>query len=59
MFVITTPWPEFRDLAPDALSSSNGKPTILDCWRILPFERFAEIAEITYLGYGPEVGNNS
>lgn len=48
--VITTPWPEFRSLSPAALGRNGTRTLIVDCWRILPRERFAGIADVVQPG---------
>ena len=48
--VITTPWPEFRDLSPRFFDRKGVKPVIVDCWRILPSDRFLSVAEVVYPG---------
>ena len=52
ILAITTPWPEFRNLAPEDFRRDGRAPVILDCWRILPRERFEGIAEYLTLGCG-------
>jgi len=51
--VITTPWPEFQQISPRDLKESNGKTTIFDCWRILPQDEFAAVADYRSVGLGP------
>lgn len=51
--VITTPWPEYRGVLPSDLKSSGGKPTVLDCWRLLPRRDFEAAANYMTLGLGP------
>jgi UDPglucose 6-dehydrogenase len=51
--VITTPWDEFKALSPDDLDLSNGCPTVIDCWRILPRDLFEAAANYVALGRGP------
>jgi UDPglucose 6-dehydrogenase len=41
VLVIATPWDAFRRLSPEAVRPGT---TLLDCWRILPPERFAHAA---------------
>jgi UDPglucose 6-dehydrogenase len=55
VLAITTPWPEFKSLSPEDFEA--GRITVvLDCWRILPRERFEGIVEYLTLGSGaPEV----
>ena len=48
--VITTPWPEFRELSPRLFDRNGVKPVIVDCWRILPSDRFLSVAEVVYPG---------
>ena len=48
--VITTPWPEFRELSPRLFDRNGVKPVIVDCWRILPPDRFLSVAEVVYPG---------
>jgi UDPglucose 6-dehydrogenase len=49
VLVVATPWEEFKRLDPAAV---RPRTTILDCWRILPTERFAH-ATCAVLGRGP------
>jgi UDPglucose 6-dehydrogenase len=51
--VVTTPWEEFRELSPVHLNYSNGRPTLVDCWRILDRKRFERVADYIVLGTGP------
>jgi len=53
--VVTTPWEEFRDLSPKHLNYSNGRPTLVDCWRILDRQRFEQDADYFVLGAGPSI----
>jgi UDPglucose 6-dehydrogenase len=52
--VLTTAWEEFRALSRDHLNHANGRPTIIDCWRVLDQEKFGEAAEFVTLGAGPK-----
>jgi UDPglucose 6-dehydrogenase len=52
VLVITTPWPQFGEIAPSAFARSRGRLQILDCWRILARDRLASVADIHYLGVG-------
>jgi len=54
VLAVTTPWAEFRNLRPEDLRRSGGRPTVLDCWRILPRESFETAAEYLTLGYGDD-----
>jgi UDPglucose 6-dehydrogenase len=51
VLTITTPWPQFRDLAPADLKKGV-KPAIVDCWRVLPRAAFEPVSEYMTLGYG-------
>jgi UDPglucose 6-dehydrogenase len=53
VLVITTPWDEFKALTPDQLNYSNGRPTVVDCWRILPREAYETSVNYVALGRGP------
>jgi UDPglucose 6-dehydrogenase len=53
--VITLPCPEFRVLEPQDLARSNGERAVLiDCWRILPSDRFSEVCTYIAIGLGPD-----
>jgi UDPglucose 6-dehydrogenase len=54
VLVITTPWPEFSNLDPAMLERPGKRCVIVDCWRVLPKERFNNVAEIIYLGRGDD-----
>jgi UDPglucose 6-dehydrogenase len=47
--VITTPWPEFAELPIHAIKR-EGRPVVIDCWRLLPNEGYEEAIEIVRLG---------
>jgi UDPglucose 6-dehydrogenase len=47
VLVITMPWAEFRELQPTDLYASAEQVTLIDCWRLLPAERFAEANYVT------------
>jgi len=49
VLVVATPCGEFRSLDPLTLRSGA---TVLDCWRLLPAERFAPRARYMVLGKG-------
>ncbi len=51
--VLTTPWDEFRDLSPAHLNYSNGRPVLVDCWRILDRRQYETVADYVALGTGP------
>ncbi len=50
--VIATPWPEFSSLDPACLRRAGKRCVIIDCWRVLPKERFHDTADVVYLGNG-------
>jgi UDPglucose 6-dehydrogenase len=52
VLVITTPWPEFKSLTPQDFKRGAVKPVVLDCWRILPREKFEARVDYLTLGYG-------
>jgi UDPglucose 6-dehydrogenase len=57
--VLMTPWPEFLEIDAAQLEREGAPRTIVDCWRILPAERFAGVAEYVALGIGPVSGVTS
>ena len=52
VLAITTPWAEFKNLTPEDLKRGPGRRTVLDCWRVLPRERFEGLADYLTLGQG-------
>jgi len=52
VIVITIPWAEFKEIEPADLARNPGCPVVLDCWRILDGEQFAEVADYVTLGLG-------
>jgi UDPglucose 6-dehydrogenase len=52
VLVITTAWAEFKKLTPADLKSGESRPTIIDCWRVLPADLFANLTDYLRLGYG-------
>jgi UDPglucose 6-dehydrogenase len=48
--VITTPWPQFADLPVQSLENESDVPVVIDCWGIVPEERYREAIEIVRLG---------
>jgi UDPglucose 6-dehydrogenase len=52
--VITTPCKEFKALEPTDFSSAPPAPlkVVLDCWRVLDRDRFAQVCEYIALGVG-------
>jgi UDPglucose 6-dehydrogenase len=56
VLAITTDWDEFRALDPADLKTGHGRPTIVDCWRILPRLKFEGVSEYLALGFGNTPG---
>jgi UDPglucose 6-dehydrogenase len=54
LVVITTPWPAFSRLDAASFRRGGKRPVIIDCWRVLPKERFEDVAEVVYVGYGDD-----
>ena len=54
VLIITTPWPLFSTLDPEAISKFGRPAVIIDCWRVLPKDRFKSVAKILYIGAGDE-----
>jgi UDPglucose 6-dehydrogenase len=52
VLVIATAWPGFRNISQQAFHRSNSRLTVIDCWRMLPSEDFADLVDIVYLGKG-------
>jgi UDPglucose 6-dehydrogenase len=50
VLILATPWTEFAALEPRDLKGSTGRVTLIDCWRLLPRERF--VSETNYLTLG-------
>ncbi len=48
--VITTPWPEFADLPLDSLDPDRERPVLIDCWGVLPADRYRSRIDIVRLG---------
>jgi UDPglucose 6-dehydrogenase len=56
VLAITTPWPEFKNLAPEDFKRNAKLPVVLDCWRVLPRERFEGRVDYLMLGFGTSNG---
>jgi UDPglucose 6-dehydrogenase len=50
--VIATAWDEFRSIDPSLLGGDGRRRVLVDCWRILPRERFEQIVDYVVLGLG-------
>ncbi len=51
--VLATPWDEFKTLSPVHLNYANGRPVLVDCWRVLDRQQFEPMADYVALGTGP------
>lgn len=51
--VVTTAWPEFKELPSLLVTAGGRRPTVIDCWRALDPTALAEAADVVYLGTGP------
>jgi UDPglucose 6-dehydrogenase len=52
LLAVTTAWEQFKNLQPGDLNSGLGRPTVVDCWRILNRAAFEEHADYVTLGQG-------
>ncbi|MGC8960613.1 MAG: UDP binding domain-containing protein [Chloroflexia bacterium] len=52
VLVLATPWEEFKGLSPSHLNYSNGRPVVIDCWRILDGRQYGPAVEYVVLGRG-------
>ncbi|MBN9516658.1 MAG: nucleotide sugar dehydrogenase [Alphaproteobacteria bacterium] len=53
LLIVATGWPEYKDIDPAWCKRNNGQRlTVLDLWRTLPAEKFADVADVLYLGSG-------
>jgi UDPglucose 6-dehydrogenase len=59
LLVLTTAWPQFAQLRPADLKKGGRRPTIVDCWRVLPRAEFEKVADYVVLGLGPASPNLS
>lgn len=50
--IITTNWPEFKDINPQDLKTSAKKPILLDCWRMLDLLKYKNVAQYWGIGLG-------
>lgn len=57
VLAITTPWPEFKRLAPADLHP-DGTRAVVDCWRLLPRELFQGATEYLTLGFGGQTATD-
>jgi UDPglucose 6-dehydrogenase len=59
VLAITTPWPEFSELAPSQLKAGGEGVTVIDCWRVLPSGKFRNAVEYLTLGVGGQALNGT
>ena len=52
VIVIATPWPQFRDISPEAFRRDGPRAILVDCWRMLDPCRVGEFVECVRLGQG-------
>ncbi|MCS7161990.1 MAG: nucleotide sugar dehydrogenase [Bacteroidia bacterium] len=50
IIVVTTPWPEFREIPAEIWQRPSSPRKIIDCWRFLP--ELATLAYVTYIPLG-------
>jgi UDPglucose 6-dehydrogenase len=51
--ILATPWEEFKNLAPKDFIDNMDKPAVLDCWRFLDRDKFANKMDYFALGLNP------
>jgi UDPglucose 6-dehydrogenase len=52
VLVVTTPWPEFKNIQLADLVRNPKRPVVLDCWRILDGAQINQVADYVTLGTG-------
>lgn len=53
VLTITTPWREFQTLSTETMGAVDGRlKTVIDCWRLLPREKFEPLVDYITLGLG-------
>ncbi len=53
LLIVATGWPQYKDIDPSWCKRNNGhRLTVLDLWRTLPADKFADVADVLYLGAG-------
>ena len=52
MLIVGTAWPEYKAIDPSWCKRDGQRLTVLDLWRTLPADKFAEVADVIYLGLG-------
>jgi UDPglucose 6-dehydrogenase len=49
VIVVMTPWSAFKSIGAEAFARSDRRPTVVDCWRILP-DDIGVVADVVHLG---------
>jgi UDPglucose 6-dehydrogenase len=57
LLLVTTAWPEFRDIPVSAFVRENERMVVIDCWRMLSQSEFAKVADIVYIGQGGDLAS--
>lgn len=52
LLIVATGWPDYKAIDPAWTKRNGDKLTVLDLWRTLPAEKFADTADVIYLGSG-------
>ena len=53
LLIVATGWPDYKAIDPAWCKRSSGsRLTVLDLWRTLPADKFADVADVLYLGSG-------
>jgi UDPglucose 6-dehydrogenase len=52
LLIVATGWPEYKAIDPAWCKRKDQRLTILDLWRTLPVEKFADVADMIHLGLG-------
>ena len=52
LLIIATGWPDYKAIDPAWCKRNGQRLTILDLWRTLPADKFADVADVLYLGSG-------
>lgn len=45
VIIITTPWHEFKAIEPGDLKREHYKPVLIDCWRILDYQKYQQVVK--------------
>ncbi len=52
LLIVGTGWPEYKAIDPVWCKRDRQRLTVLDLWRTLPADKFADVADVIYLGRG-------